>query len=128
MSYAVPGSLADPSGSSAAVAAVRWLEGALLGTAATSVAVICVAAVGLMMLSGRVSFRRAASVVLGCFILFGAPTIAAGIQAVAGGGAPAAPEPVFVPPPYIPPPAPPPVPPPQPSNPDPYAGAAVPTR
>jgi hypothetical protein len=106
-------------------AAVQWVEGTLLGTLATSVAVICVAAVGLMMLSGRIDVRRAASIFLGCFILFGAPTIAAALHALAGGDgpAPAASEPAYVPPPYVPPPPPPP-----PRNPDPYAGASVPQR
>lgn len=129
MSYA-PVSLADPAGSNAVVAAVRWVEGALLGSVATTVAVIAVAAIGLMMLSGRVSFRRAASVVLGCFILFGASGIAAGIHGLAGGSGSADLEPAFTPEPYVPPPPPPPPPPapPPPANPDPYAGAAVPTR
>jgi type IV secretory pathway VirB2 component (pilin) len=121
-------SLADPVGSGVVVAAVQWIEGTLLGTAATSVAVVCVAAVGLMMLSGRIDVRRGASVVLGCFILFGAPSIAAALHALAAGGAPApaAAEPVYAPPPYVPPP-PPPLPPPR-LNPDPYGGASVPRR
>jgi type IV secretory pathway VirB2 component (pilin) len=130
MSYAPPsGSLADPAGASVVVAAVQWLQDVLLGTVATSVAVICVAAVGLMMLSGRIDFRRAASLIAGCFILFGAASIAAGIQAAAGlaGPGPDGP-PVFAAIPYVPPPAPPAPPPPPPSNPDPYAGAAVPSR
>ena len=120
-------SLADPAGSGAVVAAVRWVEGTLLGPVATSVAVVCVAAVGLMMLSGRIDFRRAATIILGCFILFGAPGIAAALHALAGGGAPApaASAPVYAPPPYVPPPPPPP---PPPRNPDPYAGASVPRR
>jgi type IV secretory pathway VirB2 component (pilin) len=129
MSFApAPGSLADPSGSSAPVAAVRWIEGALLGTAATSVAVICVAAIGLMMLSGRISFRRAASVILGCFIVFGASSIAAAIHALAGGAGPAEAEPAFTALSYAPPPEPPPPLPAPPANPDPYAGAAAPPR
>ncbi|HEX8622242.1 MAG TPA: TrbC/VirB2 family protein [Allosphingosinicella sp.] len=129
MSYAFPsGSLADPAGSGAAAAAVQWLEGTLLGPVATSVAVVCVAAVGLMMMSGRIDARRAATIVLGCFILFGAPGIAAALHALAGDEpAPAASEPAFVPAPYVPPPPPTP-PPPPPRNPDPYAGASVPTR
>jgi type IV secretory pathway VirB2 component (pilin) len=125
LSYAFQSrSLADPAGSGAVAAAVRWLEGTLLGTAATSVAVICVAAVGLMMLSGRIDARRAGTVLIGCFILFGAPGIAAALHALAGGGdsPPPAAEPFYEPPPYVPPPAPPP----PPANPDPYAGASVP--
>ncbi|MGZ8332081.1 MAG: TrbC/VirB2 family protein, partial [Allosphingosinicella sp.] len=85
-SYAYPSpALADPGGSGALVAAVHWLQATLLGTVATTVAVICVATVGLMMLSGRMDLRRGATVVVGCFILFGASSIAAGIQSVAGG-------------------------------------------
>lgn len=87
---------------------------------------VCVAAVGLMMLSGRIDLRRGAGVILGCFILFGAPAIAAALHALAADApAPAASEPVYIPPPYVPPP-PPPAPPAPPRNPDPYAGAAVP--
>jgi type IV secretory pathway VirB2 component (pilin) len=118
--------LAYPAGSSAIVAAVQWVEGTLLGTIATTVAIIAVASVGLMMLSGRISFRRAGTVILGCFVLFGASSIAAGIQAVATGvgGAPA--PPVFA---SIPTPPPPVAPPSEwPTNIDPYAGAAVPER
>ena len=78
-------SLADPLGSSPLVAAVDWLQGTLLGTVATTIAIVAVAAVGLMMLAGRVDFRRGATVICGCFILFGATSIAAGIRIVATG-------------------------------------------
>jgi len=61
-------------------AAVQWVEGTLLGTVATSVAVIAVAAIGLLLLSGRIDVRRAVQVIFGCFILFGASSIAAGIM------------------------------------------------
>lgn len=74
---------ADPAGSGVIVSAVRWLEGTLLGTIATVVAVIAVAAVGLMMLTGRINWRYGATVILGCFILFGAASIVAGIQSTA---------------------------------------------
>lgn len=134
--YASP-SLGDP-GSGAVVAAVQWLQNTLLGTVATTVAVICVATVGLMMLSGRVDLRRGAGVVVGCFIVFGASSIAAGIQSVAAGGGSEAPvyqvEPWVTSPPLSPPPSQSPAvadpynltAPPPPA--DPYAGAAVPTR
>lgn len=78
--------LADPQGSGAIVGAVRWLQGTLLGTVATVVAVIAVATVGLLMLTGRINWRYGATVILGCFILFGAASIVAGIQATAGAG------------------------------------------
>ena len=78
-------SLADPRGSGVFVSAVQWLQGTLLGTLATVVAVIAVASVGFMMLTGRMNWRYGATVILGCFILFGAASIVAGIQATASG-------------------------------------------
>ena len=82
-SAAQAGSLADPAGSGVLVAAVRWLEGTLLGTIATVVAIIAVASVGFLMLTGRINWRYGATVILGCFILFGAASIVAGIQSTA---------------------------------------------
>lgn len=76
----------DPAGSGVLVSAVRWLEGTLLGTVATVVAVIAVATVGFMMLTGRINWRYGATVILGCFILFGAASIVAGIQSTANLG------------------------------------------
>ena len=76
-------SFADPQGSGVLVSAVNWLSGTLLGTIATVVAVIAVAAVGFMMLTGRINWRYGVTVILGCFILFGASSIVAGIHATA---------------------------------------------
>lgn len=75
--------LADPRGSGPIVSAVQWLQGTLLGTVATVVAVIAVACVGFMMLTGRMNWRYGAMVIFGCFILFGAVSIVAGIQSTA---------------------------------------------
>ena len=75
--------LADPQGSGVIIGAARWVQGTLLGTVATVVAVIAVAVVGLLMLSGRINWRYGAVVILGCFILFGAASIVAGIQSTA---------------------------------------------
>jgi len=75
--------LSDPAGSGVLVSAVQWLQGTLLGTIATVLAVIAVAAVGFMMLTGRINWRYGATVILGCFILFGAASIVAGIQSTA---------------------------------------------
>ncbi len=75
----------DPQGSGVIIRAVDWLQGTLLGTVATVVAVIAVAAVGFAMLTGRINWRHGSVVVLGCFILFGAASIVAGIRAAAGG-------------------------------------------
>jgi type IV secretory pathway VirB2 component (pilin) len=75
----------DPEGSGIIISAVEWLQGTLMGTVATVVAVIAVAAVGFMMLTGRVNWRHGAVVILGCFILFGAASIVAGIRTAALG-------------------------------------------
>ena len=125
ISYA-PTSLADsPAGSSALVAAISWLQDVLLGTVATSIAVIAIAAIGFGMLTGRVNIRHGATVILGCFILFGASTIVNGLRyAASGAGDYAPPPPVVV--------VAPPPPPPRaqatgaPAPYDPYAGASVP--
>lgn len=76
----------DPEGSGVFVNAVHWLQGTLLGTVATVVAVIAIASVGFMMLAGRINWRHGAVVILGCFILFGAASIVAGIRSAAIGG------------------------------------------
>jgi len=75
---------ADPQGSGPIVAALSWLQGTLLGTVATTVAVMAVAAIGFMMLTGRMNWRFGVTVIIGVFILFGATTIVAGIQSAAG--------------------------------------------
>ncbi|WP_342249664.1 TrbC/VirB2 family protein [Sphingomonas sp. OTU376] len=117
-------SLADPGGSGPLVAAVQWIEGVALGTIATSIALIAVASVGFLMLNGRLPIRRGVTVIAGCFILFGAQTIAAGILGVVQPDAPTASYraqatpslPRSIPTPKTAPPY------------DPYAGAAVPQR
>ncbi|WP_240530271.1 TrbC/VirB2 family protein [Novosphingobium sp. PC22D] len=76
---------ADPAGSGPIVAALGWLQGTLLGNVATAVAVMAVAAVGFMMLTGRLNWRFGATVIIGVFILFGAGAIVSGIQAVSAG-------------------------------------------
>ena len=76
----------DPAGSGVIINAANWLQGTLLGTVATVAAVIAVAAVGFMMLTGRMNWRHGAIVILGCFVLFGAASIVAGIRSAATGG------------------------------------------
>ena len=115
---------ADTGGSDALPAAAHWLQALLLGSIASVIAIIAIAVVGLMMLSGRMDIRRGITVVLGCFLLFGAPVIAAALRGVVSGNAaqpmpytaapvsiapsPAMPAPSRAPAPY-----------------DPYAGASV---
>jgi type IV secretory pathway VirB2 component (pilin) len=116
-------SLADPPGGSVVFAATDWVQGALLGTLATVIAVIAVAAIGFLMLSGRVDLRRGITVVMGCFVLFGAPMIAKGLRGIIGGSETVyatnegrTMKPLVIPPPP---------PQPKPNAVDPYAGAAI---
>jgi type IV secretion system protein VirB2 len=80
-------SYADPAGSGPIVSALGWLQGTLLGTVATVAAIIAVASVGFLMLTGRMNWRYGATVILGCFILFGAASIVGGIQSTASSSA-----------------------------------------
>jgi type IV secretory pathway VirB2 component (pilin) len=117
-------SLADPEGASVLLAAVSWLQHALLGTVAEAVAVTAIAFVGFSMLSGRIGVRHGLTVVIGCFIIFGASSIAIGIRSFAGGddGEWRAPQAVPEVPAL-------PQPPPRASaGNDPYAGASIPAR
>ena len=75
----------DPAGSSPLLAALEWVQGTLLGNLATTAAVIAVAVVGFLMLTGRIEWRRGLTVIVGCFIIFGAAAIVAGIRSVASG-------------------------------------------
>ena len=56
--------------------ATDWLESTLLGELAVGLCVIAVAVLGMMMLSGRFPVRKGLQVVLGCFVLLGAPLLA----------------------------------------------------
>lgn len=96
-----------------------WIGGTLFGSLAVGLCVIAVAIVGLMLMSGRTAVREGARVVLGCFVLLGAPVIAAELR---GFAAEAEPSPTVeasttrasLPTPVLPP-----------SNYDPYAGASL---
>jgi type IV secretory pathway VirB2 component (pilin) len=76
---------ANPPGSGPINNALVWIQGTLLGNLATTAAVIAVAACGFMMLTGRMNWKFGATVVMGCFVLFGAAAIVAGIQSAAVG-------------------------------------------
>lgn len=117
-------SLFDPPAASVLLADASWIEGTLLGGLATIVAVIAVAAVGVAMFEGRVDLKRGMAVIAGCFVLFGAPAISAGLMSIVerdGVAVTKAPAPLALtmPPPILPPA-------PQKQGFDPYAGAAVP--
>ncbi len=60
--------------------ALQWMQSILLGPIATSLAVMAVAGVGFMMLTGRMNWRYGGTVIVGVFIIFGAPRLVAGIS------------------------------------------------
>ncbi|WP_230482644.1 TrbC/VirB2 family protein [Sphingomonas sp. Leaf21] len=64
------------------VSAVVWIEHMITGSLATLVATIAVGTAGLAIMMGRLPVRRGAEIVLGIFVVFGAPAIARGISAL----------------------------------------------
>ncbi|BDI61754.1 TrbC/VirB2 family protein [Qipengyuania nanhaisediminis] len=62
--------------------ALVWMQSILLGPIATALAVMAIAGVGFMMLTGRMNWRYGATVIIGVFIIFGAPRLVATIQAI----------------------------------------------
>lgn len=85
-----------------------------------TVAIVAVASIGFLMFTGRTDLRRAARVIIGCFILFGATTIA---NAVVGVLHPAPPPPTASEPPLAYTPAVP-----RPTSTDPFPGASIPDQ
>ena len=103
--------------------ALPWIVAILTGRLATTLAIIAVALFGLELLNGRLSLRRAGTLLIGCFILFAAPGLARSLVALSydasASSLPVPLEPVEVkapPMPKVPTPF------------DPYAGAAIPTQ
>jgi len=115
---AVSPSLFDPPVQSAFQASADWLAQLLTGSLVIALCVVAVAFIGLMLMTGHLSWRQSLRVMLGCFVLLGAPAISLALQGAVNRAARQ--EPVSEPP------SPPtqtqsPLPP---SNYDPYAGAS----
>jgi type IV secretory pathway VirB2 component (pilin) len=81
------GNFASPSESSL-LNAVDWISGILFGQLAISIAVIAIAWLGFSMLHGHINPRRALSVLVGCFLIFGARIIADGLRFPSSGDVP----------------------------------------
>lgn len=118
------GLMMDSASSGPLGAAILWIVGLLSGSLALEVAVIAVAGIGFLALEGRIELRRAAAVIIGCFLIFAASRIASGFYGTILGGsstsgsrlAAASPSPLAASPPIT-------------AQPyDPYAGAALPRR
>lgn len=99
MAVVVQQSLFEAGGGAPMMESARWIDGVMLSEIALGVCVIAVAFLGALMLTGRLPLREGARVVIGCFVLLGAPVIAAGF--VGGGSgvseASALPPPIVVP-------------------------------
>src|SRR5688500_3801139 len=77
-------SLFDAPPSAVLPAASDWVTGTLFGTVATALCVIAVAFIGLRLMMGHMAIRDGLRIVIGCFVLLGAPFIALGVLSVAG--------------------------------------------
>lgn len=110
-----------PSDTGAIAEAADWVASLLTGSVGTIVAILAVATIGFAMSQGRVSVRDGARVVIGCFILFGAPLVGRELLGLArwNSGPAAADVQLASPAPIV-------IPTPPPRNRDPYAGASVP--
>jgi type IV secretory pathway VirB2 component (pilin) len=88
-------SLFDPPAASVFAAAGQWVTGTLLGGVAVSLCVIAIAFVGLRMMTGHLAARDGLRVVIACFVLLGASTIAGGMRRAADEASqPGAPDPL----------------------------------
>ncbi len=66
-------------------AGANWLAQLATGSLATALCVLAIAVIALLMLSGRLPVRDGLRVVLGCFVLLGAPLIAEAFVATGRG-------------------------------------------
>jgi type IV secretory pathway VirB2 component (pilin) len=77
------GSLSDAPPVSAISTAANWVSNLLFGPLATAIAVVAIASIGLALMSGRIDLRRGLSVLIGCFLLFGARGLTDGLRSAA---------------------------------------------
>ncbi|MBB3360356.1 MULTISPECIES: TrbC/VirB2 family protein [unclassified Novosphingobium] len=117
-------SLFEPAHIQAFGVVADWLREVLSGSLATALCVVAISLVGLSLFQGRLRLQRAALVVVGIFLLLGAPMISARIIGNLHPALPASTDTTFVPPPAI-----------SQNRPalspngfDPYAGASVPMQ
>lgn len=66
----------EGSGTPAIETGANWLVSLTTGGLAVGLCILAIAIIGLLMLGGRAPVREGVRVILGCFILLGAPVIA----------------------------------------------------
>lgn len=78
MQLAEQQSLFDAGGDASMMQSALWIERVMLGDVALGLGVIAVAVIGAVMLGGRLPVREGMRIVLGLFVVLGAPIIAGG--------------------------------------------------
>lgn len=80
--------LTDIAGQDVLIGALTWVVDLLTSDLAASAAVLGVAVVGLLLITGRLPIKHGLAVLLGCFVVFSASSIADGIvkSALSDGG------------------------------------------
>ena len=78
MQLAEQRSLFDAGGDASMMRSAQWIERVMLGDVALGLCVIAVAVIGVAMLGGRLPVREGMRIVLGLFLVLGAPVIAGG--------------------------------------------------
>lgn len=84
-------SLFEQQGDTSIGTAIDWIGATVFGPASIVFCTIAIAFVGLTMLTGNLPVRRGLHVVVGCFVLFGAPLIATNLLSFRGLEAPSPP-------------------------------------
>ena len=79
MAINLDGDLFEPNAASSLTGSSEWIVDVMFGPVAVGLCALAVAFVGAMMLTGRWHLRLGFRVVLGCFVLLGAPMIATGL-------------------------------------------------
>jgi type IV secretion system protein VirB2 len=84
MQLAEQRSLFDTGGDAPIMQSVQWIERVMLGDVALGLCVIAVAVVGAVMLGGRLPVKEGLRIVVGLFVVLGAPVIGGGFAARLG--------------------------------------------
>lgn len=117
---AIASSLFDVPADHPITAGSDWIAQLVGGTGATTICIIAIAFLGFMLMTGRLAVREGLRIVIGCFVLLGAPVIALGLLHLTDGSqGPVALDAAIASPP------PPPAASLPPANYDPYAGASL---
>lgn len=82
MAISTQSSLFEPSAASPMATSVSWINSVLFSEIALGICVLAVAFLGVLMLTGRLPLRGGVRVLLGCFVVLGAPVIASSLITV----------------------------------------------